>query len=61
MNTDDQGKEILNSFVTCATPCPHCGDTDPEHREMRNYNIAFHDGDIYCTSCGGFVRMFDAG
>lgn len=44
-----------------ATPCPKCGDTDPEHREMRNYSMMWHEGDIHCTNCGAFIRLFDAG
>ena len=40
--------------------CPKC-DSSPDHREMRNYSITWHDGDIHCTICGTFVRSFDAG
>jgi hypothetical protein len=40
--------------------CPDCG-SGPEHRELRNYSPAFHDGDIHCTLCGAYVRGFDAG
>jgi hypothetical protein len=40
--------------------CPKCG-ADPDHQEIRNYNMAFHDGDIHCTKCGTYVRAYDAG
>lgn len=42
-------------------PCPKCGDDNPDHREMRNYSMMWHEGDIHCTNCGAFIRYFDAG
>ena len=35
-----------------------CGSSD---LEIRDYNPRFSDGDLYCRSCGKFVRFFDAG
>lgn len=62
MNTDDSGKEIPNSvFSGPGTPCPTCGDKDSKNREVRNYSMMWHEGDIHCTVCGGFIRTFDAG
>ena len=40
------------------TQCPNCGSTD---FEMRNYDMAWHEGDIHCARCGRFIRRFDAG
>jgi len=38
--------------------CPHCGS---DHTSVKNYNMMWHDGDITCDDCGGYVRMYDAG
>jgi ribosomal protein S27AE len=40
------------------TTCTECGSTD---FEMRNYEMAWHEGDIHCARCGEFIRRFDAG
>jgi hypothetical protein len=40
--------------------CPNCG-ACPEHQEVRNHSLMWHDGDIHCTQCEAFVRSFDAG
>lgn len=59
MNTDANGKEIMNSALTVNnTKCPKCGSTT---FEMRNYDMMWHEGDIHCASCGTFIRDFDAG
>lgn len=29
--------------------------------EMRNYEPAWHEGDICCSRCGAYIRRFDAG
>ncbi len=39
--------------------CPKCG-SGVEDWEVKNYNIFFNDGDIYCK-CGQFIRYYDAG
>lgn len=40
--------------------CPKCNSA-PDRHELRNYNMMWHDGDIYCMDCGTYVRMWDAG
>ncbi len=40
--------------------CQKCG-APPEKQEVKNYNMAMQDGDVYCTVCGAFVRYYDAG
>ena len=40
--------------------CPNCGSPPSEHAVF-NHNIDWHDGDVACTSCGAFVRRYDAG
>ncbi len=42
------------------TKCPKCGSPPSEH-EVRNHSLMWHDGDVYCTKCGAYVRMYDAG
>lgn len=57
-NTDESGRVIENSVFRMAGRCPECGSNE---FELRNYNMAFHDGDIHCANCGWFIRTFDAG
>lgn len=40
------------------TDCPHCG-ANKSHQEVRNYDLIWGDGDVYCCSCGGYVRSWD--
>lgn len=40
--------------------CPSCGAPPSEH-EVRNHDLAAHDGDVHCKRCGAYVRMYDAG
>lgn len=32
-----------------------------EQTEVRNYNMAWHDGDVHCKDCDKFIRYWDAG
>jgi hypothetical protein len=41
--------------------CPHCHTIDGSCMEVRNYNIYFSDGDVYCKTTDKYVRNFDAG
>jgi transcription elongation factor Elf1 len=40
--------------------CPKCGSESSRH-EVRNYDMMWHDGDVYCKDCGTYVRGYDAG
>lgn len=40
--------------------CPKCK-ACPQHQEVRNYSLMWHDGDVHCIKCEAFVRSFDAG
>lgn len=40
--------------------CKNCGSTPSDH-VLKNYNMAWHDGDVYCKKCDSFVRTWDAG
>ncbi|MEK7640658.1 MAG: hypothetical protein AAB389_01530 [Patescibacteria group bacterium] len=40
--------------------CPKC-DAPPSRHEVRNHSVIWHDGDVHCTKCGTYVRMYDAG
>lgn len=40
--------------------CPKCGSLPKDH-EVRNHSLMWGDGDVYCTKCDAYVRMYDAG
>lgn len=59
MNTDKYGQDMPNTaFAMSNTKCPKCGSIE---FELKNYDMAFHDGDIHCANCGQYIRRFDAG
>jgi ribosomal protein L37AE/L43A len=39
--------------------CPHC--KKPLVTRVDNWSAIWHDGDVVCDSCGGFIRSYDAG
>lgn len=53
MNDETFG-HIINDYK----PCPKCGG---KNFEVINYDMMWHDGDVYCVDCGAYVRMYDAG
>jgi len=38
--------------------CKECGSTN---LEVRNFSLAWHDGQVHCSDCGAYVREYDAG
>ena len=40
--------------------CPKCKSPPADH-EILNHDMAWHDGDVYCTKCNTYVRAYDAG
>ena len=38
--------------------CGECG-APPKDQEVRNIDPVARDGDVYCTKCGAYVRMWD--
>jgi hypothetical protein len=40
--------------------CPHC-EIEPLVTKVINYNMMWHDGDVVCETCNGYIRMYDAG
>lgn len=40
--------------------CPVC-DSEPADHEVMNHSLTCGDGDVYCTRCGAYVRMWDSG
>ncbi len=40
--------------------CKKCG-SKPKDHYMTNYDMMWHEGDVYCSKCGAYVRMWDAG
>ena len=41
------------------TPCPKCHQTD--QLEVRQYDLIWRDGEVWCKRCGCYVRTYDAG
>lgn len=39
----------------------YCGRCHSHNITVENHSLMWHDGDIVCQDCGGYVRMFDAG
>lgn len=66
MSEEIKSKSATSDEVPDATPkrdrklCPECG-SGPDKHELRNYDMIWHDGDVYCTDCGAHVRTWDAG
>jgi len=50
--------EILNCINNYKS-CPKCNSTD--HLEVRNHNMMWHDGEVWCSKCNVYVREYDAG
>lgn len=59
----EENKESAGFVTHCLAEnspnCPKCG-ASPYQQEVKNYNLDWHDGDVYCK-CGAYVRMYDAG
>lgn len=52
-------QEVINKLDgTEGNACPNCGSDD---LELRDYDMKWHDGEIYCNDCGTHVRTYDAG
>lgn len=58
--TDNYCDKCKSDFHFNHTHCPKC-DSPPQDHELRNYSMMWHDGDVYCTKCNEYVRMWDAG
>lgn len=39
-------------------PCPQCG-AEPKDQEVREYDMMWGEGKVYCKKCGAFVRHWD--
>ena len=55
-----QANEEVGHLSSNKMKCRNCG-SDPEHHEVRNYSMRWHDGDVHCKLCGAFVRCWDKG
>ena len=51
---------VYHVFSELSNNCPKC-DSLPSEHEVREYDMMWHDGDVYCRKCGSYVRMYDAG
>jgi uncharacterized Zn finger protein (UPF0148 family) len=45
---------VINTYKKC----PKCGGSN---FEVRNYDLMWHDGEVWCTDCDVYVRGYDAG
>jgi len=55
------GADGISHILADNSPnCPKCGAPPSEH-EVRNHDLAFHDGDVHCGKCGTYARRYDAG
>ena len=41
--------------------CPHCGAEKKDCQEVRNYDLIWNDGKVFCKNTGKFIRDYDAG
>jgi hypothetical protein len=48
-----------NHMINTYKACPKCGQTD--RLTVRNYDLMWHDGEVWCTRCEVYVRGYDAG
>ena len=56
-----ENQQGVSHLLAASSPnCPSC-DAPPSEHEVRNHDLAMHDGDVYCTKCGAYVRLYDAG
>ena len=39
----------------------YCGRCHSNKYRVESHSDIWHDGDIVCLECGGYIRMFDAG
>ena len=55
MRTDDNGKPMkdFDPLVKC--------ECDNRIEGFYNYSMMWHEADIICDNCGGFIRYWDAG
>lgn len=53
--TNESIGHLINTYKTC----PQCGKTDA--LEVLNYDLMWHDGEVWCTRCEVKVREYDAG
>lgn len=53
--TDDHGQPLVEVDYTNKCQC------EAPARKMVNYSMMWHEADIICANCGGFIRYWDAG
>jgi ribosomal protein L37AE/L43A len=62
MSSDDPPTSSIGQAVNpvgIPEKCPHC--KKPLVTRVDNYSAMWHDGDVVCDKCGGFIRSYDAG
>lgn len=48
----------MNHGINTYKKCPKCGGTN---FTVRNYDMKWHDGEVWCVDCNVYVRDYDAG
>ena len=56
--TDSGSTNGVGHFVNTYKTCPKCGGTN---FEVRNHDLMWHDGEVWCVDCDVYVRSYDAG
>jgi hypothetical protein len=57
-----KGLYTLNDLKEHSRPrCPHCHGPIEDCQELRNYDMMWGDGDIFCKVSGKKIRDYDAG
>jgi Zn ribbon nucleic-acid-binding protein len=49
----------VGHFINTYEKCPQCGEVD--QLEVRNHDMIWHDGEVWCRRCDVYVRGYDAG
>src|SRR5260370_26781538 len=50
---------IVGNIINTYKSCPKCGTTD--HLYVKNHDMMWHDGEVWCRKCNVYVREYDAG
>ena len=52
------GDGFVNCGINTYKRCPKC---DGINFEVRDYDMMWHDGEVWCIDCNVYVRSYDAG
>jgi len=55
---DPKWKKAFYAYRTAYDTCPECGSS---RCHVENHDAMWGDGDVVCSECDTYVRMFDSG